>query len=1260
MAGRQRPGDLNRNGGFMRTLTGLACLFLVCGNTFAQSDRGTVTGTIADPAGAVVAGAKVEARNVDTGTVYEVASTGTGNYTLSQLPAAAYELTVTVSGFKKFIRENLVVSVAGTLRVDVTLEVGATTDSVTVTEAGTLLKTDSSELSHNMTTDRVDNLPVINLGFGAGVGNVRNPLQAINLIPGSAFANDNTLRVNGMPANTQSIRIEGQDATNGQHREFNQVTQASLDAIQEVTVQVSNFAAEYGQAGGGYFNYTMKSGTNSFHGSGYDYFVNEILNAGRPFTDAGVSNSLKAGQHIRDTQRRNNYGVTFGGPVVIPKLYNGHDKTFFFFNFEQFRESQTVASGLTTVPTLAYRRGDFSAATINPLTIGGQPAIDALGRPLIQNTIYDPRTTRTAPDGSSVRDPFDGNVIPLSRMDPVATKIQSFIPLPRNSALVNNYPIPAYLNFRHTTIPSLKLDHNISSTIKLAFYYSENRSYTPNADGLPAPITAAVPNDSVTRTTRINYDQSITPTMLLHLGVGLLYLNQTYLSSPLDQSTLGWGGNFSASQLFPQVIFNGDTARGGFIYTTSYFAPYQYFKDVKPTSNASLTWVRGNHTIKFGGEGVFEGFPTHTYSRSQGVFNFAADQTANTWQDGRGANASTGFPYASFFLGLNGTLNDGAQATMRLGNHSFAGYIQDSWKVTRKLTLEYGLRYDYVTLLREQYGRMSSAAFDRPNPVAGGRLGTVIYEATCNCTFNHNYPWALGPRLGVAYQVAPKTVFRAGAGLAYGTAPNQANVGRSANDFLTLSAPGFGEPASILSDGNPLAPGNRFGNAPLVWPDFTPRYPVEVAPGVRPPISPFIAIDRNSGRPPRIFQWSIGLQREITQNLVIEAAYVGNRGVWWTAPVLSIEDYNSLDPTTLKANWGLDITNPTDRALLTTRINSPNVIARFPWLANPNNVYPGFPATQPLNQALRPVPQFLGAPGFFGPPLGDTWYDSLQAKVTKRFSKGLAVDSAFTWQKELNLGVGSDTSYLTPAPNLINDVYNRNLNKQISGFSRPFILVTSFRYTTPRMAADGTAGRALSWLTRDWNFAGVLRYQSGEVIRSPSSNNSLLAQLARGPSNNPAIWGGGTTFWNGVPGQPRLNFDPNCKCFDPTTQTVLNPGAWLDAPAGTFGTSAPYYSNYRWQRQPAESLSLGRTFLLDKENRSRLDIRVEFFNVFNRLFLASPAAVGALTQPAGPNPAAPIVRNQQGALTSGYGFVNTFNGNGSSPRTGQIVARFSF
>src|SRR6516225_1260404 len=259
----------------MRSLTLVGCIALFAFLAIAQSDRGTITGTIADPAGAVVAGAGVEARNAATGAAFEAASTATGNYTLSQLPAGDYTLSVTVPGFKRFIRYNITVEVAGTLRIDVGLEVGSTNESVTVTESAALLKTESGELSHNITTERVDNLPVINLGFGANLGNVRNPLQAIALIPGSAFANDNTLRINGMPANTQSIRIEGQDATDGQNRRENQVNQVSLDAIQEVTVQTSNYAAEYGQAGGGYFNYTMKSGTNSFHGSAYDYYVNE-------------------------------------------------------------------------------------------------------------------------------------------------------------------------------------------------------------------------------------------------------------------------------------------------------------------------------------------------------------------------------------------------------------------------------------------------------------------------------------------------------------------------------------------------------------------------------------------------------------------------------------------------------------------------------------------------------------------------------------------------------------------------------------------------------------------------------------------------------------------------------------------------------------------------------------------------------------------------------------------------------------------------
>ena len=1230
---------------------------LTMATAFAQSDRGTITGTISDPAGAVVASAPVEARNVETGTTFQAATSATGNYTLSQLPAGPYQILVTVPGFKKFIRQNIVVSVAGTSRVDVALEVGSATESVTVNEAAPLLKTESGELSHNMTTDKVNNLPVINLGFGNALGNVRNPLQAITLVPGSFFTNDNSLRVNGMPANTQAIRIEGQDATNGQSRQANQVNQASLDAVQEVTVQTSNYAAEYGQAGGGYFNYTMKSGTNQLHGGAYDYFVNEVFNAGTPFTNAGLTNSLRNGEHIRNSQRRNNYGFMVGGPIAIPKLYDGHDRSFFFFNFEQFRETQKIADGLQTVPTSAYRAGDFSAALINPLTIGGQAARDSLGRGLIENQVFDPTTTRLAPDGFYVRDPFPSNIIPLNRMDPVALKIQTLIPQAGNSGLVNNYPVPAYTNFRRTTIPSFKIDHNLSNNAKLALYYSENRNFSPRNDGMPFPVTAAVSQDDKTRTTRLNYDYSLSPTMLLHLGAGLLYTNQNFLPELYDTTQLGFAKNFSASKFFPNILWGGTTSRGGFAFESSHFNPYENGRDIKTTSNVSLTWVRGNHTIKFGGESLWEGFPTVTYNRAHGRLPFAQQQTANPWQDGRGTNVSTGFAYASYLLGSINTYTDGATANLRFGNHQSGFYIQDSWKVTRKLTLDYGLRYDYLSLIREQYGRNSSISISTPNEVAGGRLGKVIWENTCKCNFTDNYPFAFGPRLGSAYQINSKTVFRAGIGVAYG-ASQTAGSARGANDFLTVGPPAFGEPAGLLRDGNAYAVGNRFGYRPLVWPDFVNRNPLPLEGGVLLPASIFFDIDRHAGRPPRILQWSVGLQREVTRNLVVEASYVGNRGVWWAAPVLSPDDLNGLQPDLLKKDWGIDITNPVDRALLTTRISSPAVLARFPNLANPASVYPGFPVTQNLNQTLRPRPQFLGSPGFFGPPLGTTWYDSLQVKVTKRLTHGLNVDSAFTWQKELNLGVGADTSYLgQPGVNAISDVYNRGLNKQLAGQGRPFVLVTSFRYTTPGFAAAGSGMKALAYAVRDWNFAGVLRYQSGELIRTPASNNAIITQLAR--LDNPGGFGGGKTTWNSVAGANPLLVDPNCKCFDPTTQLVLNPAAWTDAPGGQWGPAAPYYNNYRWQRQPAESLSLGRTFGFAKENRIQFDVRAELFNVFNRLFLSTPTPInnGANN---GPNAAAPVVRNAQGALVSGYGFVNTFNGAGSQPRTGQVVARFRF
>ena len=520
---------------------------------FAQSDRGAVTGTVVDASGAVIPGVTIEAKNVGTGIAYSAGSSETGNFTLAQLPVGTYELSATLPGFKKFVRTNIAVGVAQVVRVDATLEVGTAGEQVTVEAAAPLLKTESGEVSHNFTTDTLKELPVLTLGAAGVLGNVRNPLQAVTLLPGTNFANDNTLRVNGMPSSSQAIRIEGQDATNGIWRQLNQGSQPGMEAIQEMSIQTSNYDAEYGQAGGGYFNYTMRSGTNEFHGTAYDYFVNEALNAGTPFTDrSSIGDTARAGQHLRNKQRKNDYGFNIGGPITLGKLYNGKSKSFFFFNFEQFRESQFITTGITTVPTLAYRTGDFGAALGPQLTIGGAPAVDPLGRPVIQNAIYNPATTRLAPDGSTVRDPYPGNVVPLSAMDPVALKIQSMLPLPTNNNLINNYAIPGYTNFRHTSIPSFKIDHNFNKKNRVSFYFSDTKTRSPSANGFTQNFTPAPPTASDAYTYRLNYDRTVSPTQLLHIGAGYLYQFVPSLPPTIDPNSLGFQTPFFAPT-FPNI-----------------------------------------------------------------------------------------------------------------------------------------------------------------------------------------------------------------------------------------------------------------------------------------------------------------------------------------------------------------------------------------------------------------------------------------------------------------------------------------------------------------------------------------------------------------------------------------------------------------------------------------------------------------------------------------------------------------------------------
>lgn len=1290
----------------------IACLFLVCAiSAFAQGAGGTLTGTVTDPTGAVIPNANIQVTNAATSAVYKIGTSSTGNYTLANLPVGTYTLSVDAPGFKKYERPNLIIQVAETTRVDATLEVGSSSETVTVSTEAPLLKTESGEVSHQADYNQVDLLPLLNTngtGGSTGLGNIRDPLAVLNIMPGAQQTSDSVLRVNGLPSSSQTIMVEGMDATNGLWRQQNQVTQQGTDAIQEVSVQTSNYAAEYGGAGGGYLNFTMKSGTNQYHGSAYEYWVNDALNSGLPFTancniENNCATNINSG-HIKNAVKRNDFGGTFGGPVKIPKLYDGKDKTFFFFNFEQFRQTTVTNNGVATMPTDQYRAGNFAAAEI-PFVI---PSLNPISP---ANQIFDP-ASRSVVNGKITETPFPGNAIPISRLDPVALYLQSLFPEPNvTGALINNYNIPAYTNFLHNTIPSLKIDQVINSQMKLSAYFSATIENSPNTNGFAADLAPAVPNADRSYTYRVNFDDTISPTLLFHFGVGLLY----YLHPLVDPTSnfdaqaekvaaAGFGGApggktftpFQAPEYMPSFAGMNDALVGGGIALGSgFFAPSPGSsslasaytdRDIKPTANTSVTWVKGNHTFKAGYDLVLEGFPQISSLRAFGEYSFSANQTENPAEYGVGGIIfPSGFPYASFLLGQTSNVETSGVNDTRLGNHTMGAFIQDSWKVNRKLTLELGIRWDYATLLQEQYGRMSDACFTCVNPalassyMPGGRAGAIVYGATNNGPLTNAYPFSLGPHLGVAYQITPKTVFRAGGSIAYGSAADNAFLSPSVANFYNVASPGQFLPATQLSNGNPLPQ--------VTFPLFN-QYPYpESATGCGPnsnepcvpPQEPFITLWK-SARLPRIFQWSIGFQQEIAPNLVVEANYVGNRGAWFTAPLLDTQSFNGLTPNILAnlltegpggtplygATSNMSFQNPADYALLNDTINNPAVIARFPKLANPDNVYPGFPTSNTLAQALRPYPQWYGVPSFLGPPMGDTWYDALQIQVTKRFSHGLQGQVAYTFSKSLTNAANSNTSYLTPEDPVLNDPYNLPTDKQLSGFDQPQVLVISFTYTTPRLPegflGGSSFGKGLSWLARDWMVGGVLKYASGMLIQSPASNITLWNTMGIGstPLNGVSNFSGGglstEPLENYVPGQNCLAVNPNSH-FDPTKTLVLNPNAWVNQTTETFGDAAPYYSSCRWQRQPAESLSLGRIFRITE--KLQLLIQAQFFNPFNRVVYPMPTGATTSTTPAtfsNPFPGLPGT----GALNAGYGFVNVLNGAGTNPRSGQLVARFTF
>jgi len=1199
----------------------IVCVAVFTASAMAQSDRGTLTGFVADLTGAAIPKATVTLKSLGTNALYPSASTDTGTFTIQAIPAGSYVLTVEANGFKTFVQTGITISVAQTSSVNPILSIGSQAETITINADAALIQTDSSEQNTTISRQELNNLPINFAGNQA----IRDPLAFSKLTPGVYQSGQTGITVNGLPSTSFKITVEGQDITDANLADREDENHPSVEAMQEFTLQTSTFAAEFGQVGGGLFNFTARSGTNGLHGSTYLYLENEDLNAGQKLDFNSQGQSI----HPVAKNRQFDYGFAIGGPVFIPKLYDGRNKTFFFFSQEWYRQNN-AANILLTVPTARMRTGDFGE-----ILTGTVLGTDVLGRPIYQNAIYDPSTTRTV-NGQIVRDPFPNNVI-SSGFSSAAQKIQALLPQPNLAGIVNNYttllPVP-----RTQNIPSVKVDQVISQNIKAGFFWSGYNLYAVSGpDALPLPITGVRNQPIYSNTYRGNVDYTITPNLLLHVGAGYIRDHNVDSAPPgvtgVDASTYGFTGQ--AGLGFPNIYLGSSSAYGGYQNSGSGndFGPTNrnlYWPD-KATGIANISWAHGSHSYKAGAEYKLDIYTVTSAERVAGSYSFSQNETALPYLNSSsltgpgGTQGTIGFSYASFLLGQVDSGSIGNQISQRFRRPTYGLFLQDTWKVNKKLTLDYGIRWDFTGVLAEAERRTSGFSPTTPNPNAGGLPGAMVYDGfgqnECHCNFLPHYPYAIGPRIGFAFQPNEGTVFRGGFGTTYGEAASLNYAGTNYTvagvgfNTLNFSSPTFGIPNTTIAQG--------FQYSPSALTAATRDPGIGVSAGnINSPTSPYF--DPRGDRPPRIENFSFGMQQQIGKNVSAEVAYVGNRAIWLTsgdASNLGLVQLNTNSAARL-ASFGLNVSNPSDFALLTTQLKNQT---RF---AAP---YAGFPTTATVAQALRPYPQFGTIYSEYS-PTGKSWYDALQAKITKRVSNGLEALVSYTWSK----GETEGTSTNRGRGAAINNALNRPSNKYLTPTFLPQQLSVAFTYVVPVPSFVQTHLVSRELLS-GWVVGGVLRYQNGLLIEAPNSNSPISGNY----SLSSALFAG--TFAQRVPGQPLFKVNPNSHSNAYTTQ-YFNDAAWTNAPLGQFSNTAAYDNYYRWQRQPDEELSLAKRFAtpLPHRENATFQVRAEFFNVFNRGFLPVPSQT-----------------NFQTITTTSGGFGRTTT-NGVTGRQGQIVARFEF
>jgi hypothetical protein len=555
--------------------------------------------------------------------------------------------------------------------------------------------------------------------------------------------------------------------------------------------------------------------------------------------------------------------------------------------------------------------------------------------------------------------------------------------------------------------------------------------------------------------------------------------------------------------------------------------------------------------------------------------------------------------------------------------------------------LDYGVRWDRGSYQSEQYGRISNFSPTTANPAASGRLGARVYEVICGCKFASPYPYAIGPRLGVAYQINSKTVIRSGIGVVYNSTSNQ--IGGASNNGAS-GTPAFGQIVGLLKDG---VPGSGVS---AVWPTFNAAAGQANGTVVAPPTF----LDPNAGRPARLLQWNATLQREIGRNLVVEVGYVANRGIWWESGS-SLAPQNALNQQTLRNLGFNDFTSAAESSLLTSPISTLSTAQKATLASRGIGFLPyaNFPSSQTVRQALLTYPQYTGLLAPVGAPLGKTWYDSLQTSINKRFSHGVTFNANYTYSKNLDL-IST------------NDPFNRQLGKNLSANDLPHQLRLGGQYEVPTRLQSSLPvlkSKAVAYTLSGWSIGVSLSYQSAQLVGLPTSSGSTPISnfLGYGPGPAQLIPGMSpwSVDWTDYSGNHHTDpLDINCHCFDPTKTQVLNPNAWTNVPNGQFAASQSSIRSFRGFRAPGENANFGRNFRF--KERINLNVRVEFTNIFNRLLyssLTTPIGLGNFSSTPTPFTTGP----NKGLLSGGFGSVVPFTTAGiTGQRQGSFVARIQF